>query len=262
MKLLMIADWHFDFWQAAGRDPFAELAPTFEMLDLLVLAGDISNKPRVRWPQAFAHLSRYIDPYRVAVFPGNHDYYDFRLDGEDRLAGIAAQAGVRWAQTERLDVGDVRLLMATLWTDLALGPGARINAARVQARMNDYRKIRVGHGHYRRLWPSDTVAIHCTHRKWLEAELSKAHTGRTIVITHHAPHPRVLQDYSEGLDAAYASDLETMIRTHAPDFWFFGHSHDARDLEIGSTNLRCVSLGYPDEVDNPKERIERLVVDL
>ena len=34
-----------------------------------------------------------------------------------------------------------------------------------------------------------------------------------------------------------------------PDLWLLGHAHDASDLAVGRIVLRCVSLGYSDEVE-------------
>ncbi|MEM8837783.1 MAG: metallophosphoesterase [Pseudomonadota bacterium] len=259
MRILILSDLHDDFWADYRRDPFKGIEDEIADLDLLLLAGDISNKPKVRWRYAFERLSRLMPLERVAVFPGNHDFYDFEIDGEERLQEIASSLGVSYVQKKQIALPGIRLLCATLWTDFELGPGSAINKGRIVARMNDYRKIRVASDGYRRLSPSDLIARHRDHLSWFDDELSRPFDGRTFVVTHHAPHQSVLQDYSEGLDAAYASDLGAFIQTHKPDRWFFGHSHGAKDVSLGKTELRNVSLGYPDDVPDPGHRITSLI---
>ncbi|WP_341367193.1 hypothetical protein [Yoonia sp. BS5-3] len=58
MKLLILSDLHDDFWAEANRNPFEGLQDLMGELDHLVIAGDLSNKPKVRWKFAFERLSR------------------------------------------------------------------------------------------------------------------------------------------------------------------------------------------------------------
>jgi len=63
---MVVADLHLDLWLASGRDPLAALAPgTLSSLDALIIAGDLSNKPKVRWPNVLAHIAKYIDLARA-----------------------------------------------------------------------------------------------------------------------------------------------------------------------------------------------------
>lgn len=262
MRVLILSDLHDDFWAESRRDPFAGLEEVMGEIDQLVLAGDISNKPTVRWKYAFERLSKLISLDKIAVFPGNHDFYDFVIDGEDRLSEIARSFDVSYVQKGELLFGSSRLLCATLWTDFELGRGSVINKDIIAARMNDYRKIRVASHGYRKLWPSDVLAHHRDHRAWLEAKLSIPFSGQTLVATHHAPHPGVLNNYSDNLDAAYASDLEKMMCKFEPAAWFFGHCHDAKNIQLGNTRLVNVALGYPDEVEEPAKRLQNSIFDL
>ncbi|MGB0844219.1 MAG: metallophosphoesterase [Alphaproteobacteria bacterium] len=262
MRILILSDLHDDFWADCNRDPFNGVEHLIAQLDYLILAGDVSNKPKVRWKYAFERLSRLLPLEKVFVFPGNHDFYNFRIDDEDRLENIASSFGVTYVQKKTIVLGGTRILCATLWTDFELGQQRAINERLVTSKMNDYKKIRVATGGYRKLRPSDVAFRHSDHLSWLKQELAKPFDGATYVVTHHAPHPSVLNNYSEGLEAAYASDLGEVIKIYEPECWFFGHSHDAQDIEIGNTKLRNVALGYPEDVLDPEKRIEKLILEI
>ncbi|MDT0684719.1 metallophosphoesterase [Roseicyclus sp. F158] len=251
MNVLFFADLHLDLWLGASRDPFAEIPETvWERIDAVVVVGDLTNKPKVRWPHALAHMGKYIALDRVYLLPGNHDYYDHTLDGDDRLAAIATEAGARFVQTAAIEFGGCRLLCATLWTDFELtGPkdeAVRSAMSGAVKRMSDYRYIRLGSDGYRRIRPQDIRRNHMAHRAWLEQKLAEPFEGDTIVATHHAPHPDALE--GDFLDVAYASDLSELIERHAPAFWIYGHTHTPAAFTVGRTELVNVSLGYPMEI--------------
>ena len=254
MSILVVADLHLDMWLDAGRDPFAAVPPAqLRDLEALIVAGDLSNKPKTRWPRMLAHLARHIAPERLHVMPGNHDYYDHVLDDDHRLAEICRGAGVNFAQQSEIRLGAIRLLCCTLWTDFALAGDIDGAMRAAQARMNDYRHIRLARRGYRRLRPSDTAQIHAEHRAWLEARLSEPHPGRTVVVTHHAPHPDLLAPGEEDIAPAYGSDLSALIDRVGPDLWLFGHTHHSAEAQVGRTRLRNVSLGYPEQVERGTE---------
>jgi Icc-related predicted phosphoesterase len=217
-------------------------------IEAVIIAGDLTNKPRIRWKYAIRHLSRYIDAGRVHILPGNHDYYDFRLDGEDRLAEIARSEGAHFLQKSEVVIGNTRLLCCTLWTDFALNGDVAASQAIAKSRMNDYRYIRNGAAGFRRIRPYETAFIHAEHRGWLEERLSQPHPGPTIVVTHHCPHPALISETPSELDPIYGSDLTDLIQRHQPEAWLFGHTHFQAETVVGRTLLRNVSLGYPDQV--------------
>ncbi|CUX80034.1 MAG: Calcineurin-like phosphoesterase superfamily domain [Roseibaca calidilacus] len=265
MTVLIIADLHLDMWTEAGRDPFAGLsAAAWSGIEAVIVAGDLTNKPRIRWKYAIRHLSRYIDPGRVHILPGNHDYYDFKLDGEDRLAEIARSEGAHFLQKSEVVIGNTRLLCCTLWTDFALHGDVAASQAIAKSRMNDYRYIRNAGAGYRRIRPYETAAIHQDHRSWLETRLPQSHLGPTVVVTHHCPHPQLISATPGELDPIYGSDLTGLIQRHQPEAWMFGHTHFQAETVIGRTLLRNVSLGYPDQVLTGQEGqiLRRGLIDL
>ena len=174
-NVLVLADLHLDEWLDKGRDPLASLDPVIlASLDALIVAGDLSSKPKVRWPRMLAHLGRYVPMARIHVLPGNHDYYDHVLGGDARLARICDEAGAHFAQKRVIIIGAARYLCCTLWTDFALQELAQTGMYNAGQIMNDYRYIRMESERYRRIAPIDTARIHAEHRAWLEAQLADA----------------------------------------------------------------------------------------
>ncbi len=254
MPILVIADLHLDMWLHAGRDPLIALSPNLlSALDGLIIAGDLANKPKVRWPHMIRHLVQYVSAERIHVLPGNHDFYDFILDGEDRLAEICAAEGANFAQKSSIIIGDTRVLCCTLWTDFALH-GDPVRAMMVAQRdMNDYRYIRSAGAGFKRIRPSDTSFLHADHQTWLEGQLSTPFPGRTVVVTHHCPHPDLIGERRGDLDAAYGSNLLPMIERFQPDLWLFGHTHWRVEAIVGRTLVKNVSLAYPGQVPVEEE---------
>lgn len=250
MRILVTADWHLEFW--ARRDPLAALPPVLPRLDALIIAGDLANDPLNRWPEALARIGRLIDPAKVFLIPGNHDYYRFRLDGDGQLQAMAEAAGMQFAQRRVLTFGTIRLLCCTLWSDFRL-TGDRAGAMRMAARaMNDYRLI-ARDASDTRARPEDTLALHEDHLAWLTEAITHPFPGRTVIVTHHGPSPGAAGPI-DGLTSAFTSDLDAWILRHRPDLWLFGHTHRHLRTTVGRTPVVNVSLGYPDEI-RPEQEI-------
>lgn len=251
MKILVTADLHLDAWARAARDPFPSLARAVNGVDAVIFAGDLVNNPRLRWPDVLSRLSEVIAPARVHIFPGNHDYYHFRLDGDDLLRGLVADAGMNWAQKAVLEFDGVRFLCATLWTDFLLS--GRQNSAQNAAwfAMNDYRLIsRDAAGDI--LLPGHTSDLHAEHLAWLTDEISRPFAGRTVIVTHHCPSPSATGEVDR-LTPAFTSNLDEWILRHGPDLWLFGHTHRRLSAQIGRTRIVNTSFGYPDDVPSERE---------
>ena len=271
-RVLVLADLHWDFWEQEKRNPFDGNEDLLEGLDGVILAGDVTNKPKVRWAPALKRMREATGGAPVHVFPGNHDFYNYRFEAESRLAEFAEAAGAQYAQMTSVVFGDTRFLCATLWTDMELvmgregqGWGRAQNEEWLAREMNDYRVIRTERSGFGPLRPAHTVQKHREHRRWLEEELAKPWEGKTVMVTHHAPHQDVLRkDVSHA--AAYASDLSEIFEgPHAPDLALHGHSHDAEPAHVGRTAIQSVSLGYPDQLENEDEirrRLKRAIIEV
>ena len=115
------------------------------------------------------------------------------------------------------------------------------------ARLNDYRRIQHSGHEVRRLRPRDTADVHARSRNWLAARLSEPFPGPTVVMTHHAPSIRSLDPdrVPNLLDAAFASDLESLMDGDRVRLWIHGHTHLCVDYAINGTRILSNAAGYP-----------------
>jgi Icc-related predicted phosphoesterase len=95
--------------------------------------------------------------------------------------------------------------------------------------------------------PADAYKLHVVSRKYIESELVRHFEGQTVVVSHHAPHPRSISDQfkSHPLNPAFVSDLSRMIDRYAPDMWIHGHTHSSFDYFVGPTRIICNPHGGP-----------------
>lgn len=245
-RILVVSDLHIDHYDRAGIDLLASWPDHVWHVDLLVIAGDLVDDGRRRWKKVIQRrLAGYIDSARILLVPGNHDYFGGDFDREDRLASQCRHAGARFGQTSETYVGGTRILTCTLWTDYDLSGHLDASMAEAAEIMGEFRKICVA-SEDRLLTPRDTRQAHLAHRRWLEERLAQPFDGRTMVITHHAPHPACVPD-GHPLPDAYASVLTELIERYRPDTWLYGHVHAKGEFEVAGCRLMNVSMGYPEE---------------
>mgnify|MGYP000032402599 FL=1 len=209
--------------------------------DIIVVAGDVADGHRL-----FASwLARHLVPRGLPVIyvTGNHDYYGHDLN--DDAEALYVDCGVELLSANRpvLDIAGVRLIGATLWTDYLINgdvAGAQFWAKRS---MPDFSAIDIG---MRRIRPNDLVRLHHEQRDIIESALSAPFDGPTVVVTHHAPHPKSLRSelFRDATDGSFASDLEPLILAHQPKAWIHGHVHHSRDYRVGRTRVVCNPKGY------------------
>jgi Icc-related predicted phosphoesterase len=208
---------------------------------VVVLAGDIDNGTRaIDWAeQAFAGRP-------VLYVPGNHEFYDaeYVAAGQVLKARAAQSPNVRVLDNDEVVLDGVRFLGSTLWTDFEL-----FGAERAALAMNeslkyvvDFRAIR--HGTDGLLTPEQTVVMHHKAVAFLERQLAVPFPGKTVVITHHAPHPgSVHPRWAKNLtSAAFVSDLTRLLGRAS--LWMHGHTHDSFDYEVLGTRVVANPMGY------------------
>jgi len=240
MTFWTVSDLHHDF------APFEWPAPPRH--DLLVVAGDACDDVRKALPWV-----RATAPTRAPILyvPGNHDA--FRCSWPkvlDEVRGIADDAGIHLlADGEAFVFNGVRFIGATLWTDFRLQPDEEETTRTMHDKgdIHDNRWITTSAADDRPWLASDASAAHQEHLDAIKRELATTHAGATVVVTHHAPHPRSLPEgaWRRHADAAYASDLTEFLEgSTAPDLWVHGHIHVFRDYVVGRTRIVANARGY------------------
>lgn len=226
--------------------------------DLVVLAGDIHNHAEgVRWA-----AQTFDSGTPVVYVPGNHEYYDGEFSALELAMRDAAASieNVHYLNNGAFvgPNGRWRVLGTTFWTDFNLfgsNDESRANAiAAAEKSMLDFRgpiqvawstDVDMAQGPSRNFSVADSLALHRQAREWLSAELAKPFDGKTIVVTHHAPHraslaPRYADDLAS---AGFISDLPSLVRAPV-SLWIHGHTHTAFDYVVNGTRVVCNPRGY------------------
>lgn len=265
MKMLVYSDLHHDLHRFSLKPDAAFL----DGIDAVVLAGDIAEGMKgLRW-------ARETFPDTAIVYvDGNHEFYGQYWDRHlDAMRTRAAEHEIHYLENDSVTIGGVRFLGCTLWTDYALeGAEFKLGAMGAARReMNDYNQIKIDPSREmywqrkHRLFPSMAAHRHAESRQWLEEQLIQGEAQRTVVVTHHAPHPNSIPaDFvGDPLSPCYASDLTALLGKSA--LWIHGHIHESVDYEINGTrvvsNPRGYKLSFRDEMQNAAFR-DRFVIEI
>ena len=227
--------------------------------DLLVLSGDITAAKflatRDRYTQTdslrFNAFRQFFDEVserfaKVIYVSGNHEFYGFRW----RETHLVYQEffkdypNIHYLEQDYLDIGDVRVLGGTLWTDMNGRDPATIREA--EHVMNDYKHIVDDIRGFTKL-RATTTAIHHSQTLNKFSELAHNHS-KVIVCSHHAPSPRSIDPqyaHETHINGAYMSELESFILARPQiKLWTHGHMHSPSDYHIGECNVVANPRGY------------------
>lgn len=211
MRIRVLSDLHTEV--EAWRPPEVDA-------DVVVVAGDVSDgaADTADW------IARSFPGRETLYVHGNHENYDgvaLSRPGSERVD--RGNAGVRLLDRGCVVLDSVRFLGCTLWSDFALSRSPAATMARARDALHEFRAARDHDG--TPFTPERALARHRADRDWLAASLARRHDGPTVVITHHAPHPRSQHERHAGkiLSAAYVSDLSDLIERSGPALWIHGH---------------------------------------
>jgi len=233
-------------------------------VDVVIFAGDIASHTHgLKWAtHAFTHWPTIPKVFYIA---GNHEYYDAHLGLLAELRKPAWEnSGVRFLEMDAVEFSGVRILGCTLWSAFDLYGVGNIDTCMREAKrsINDYWMIKARGG--QNLKPIDTLQLHRKAVGWLAAELSKPFDGKTVVVTHFAPHRQcVASQYENSVLAPYfVTDLSRLMAGYRIDVWCHGHTHTNNDF-VAENGCRVISnqLGYPNEIAKSGFRPE-LVINL
>ena len=235
MKIQLASDLHLEFLER--RFPGERIIESAPGADILVLAGDIHNGTKA--------IAAFADwPVPVLFVAGNHEFYGRSWEQtRTDLKSACAGTNLTFLDNDTFEFGGVRFLGCTLWTDFRLdGFTQRQCMEGVQLTLNDYYVINTQEG---RLRANDTLRDHEQSRRWLERELAKPYPGKTVVVTHHGPHPLSIHPRYVGnrVNAGFVSDLTPLLQQ--ADLWLHGHVHDSFDYsDVGRCRVVANPAGY------------------
>jgi Icc-related predicted phosphoesterase len=225
--------------------------------DICICAGDTSGTLST----AVDYLLTDIAPCMpVVTVLGNHEYYGLSVSKAlSRAKRNTNGSDVHVLENSVFMIDGLRVLGATLWTDLAIPVGdeaelpedlrLEVTKLEIPKHIADYTEIYSDVGHMERITPDETVARHKDTLGFLIESLETPFDGKTVVLTHHAPlltsiDQRFLGNIS---NAAYASDLSALIDRYQPDMWVHGHVHQFFDYRRGKTRVLCNPRGFSNE---------------
>jgi Icc-related predicted phosphoesterase len=236
MNLQLASDLHLELLQ---RDFPGErlIAPAYGA-DILVLAGDVANGT-----QAIELFKNW--PVPVLYVAGNHEYYGESLEHmRIDLRRAAEGTPIRFLDNDVADFGGVRFLGCTLWTDYRLRSDLTQSQvmSNAEQKIRDHSVIRTQEG---RFTAAKALEEHENSRRWLERQFNIPYDGKTVVITHHGPHPFSVHPRYAGdpTNAAFVSDdLDGLLSE--TDLWLHGHVHDSFDYMVNGCRVVANPCGY------------------
>lgn len=251
MKLQILSDLHIDSY-AIQSHPIGHIPKTDA--DVVLVAGDTANSDTgMPWLQEQA--ARLQVP--LITVAGNHEYFDedvlhfdHKLATWDNYNADTAQ-GVRVLQCQHIDIGEIRILGCTLWTDYQYQANEDTMVA-ARRFMRDYKQIYADNELFS---PEVSIKIHTYQRRWLKQALitAKQLGKKTVVMSHHSISPLSVSEKYATLpsNAAFVSDLSAwMYEPWAPTLWVHGHTHEAFNYRIGNTRVVVNPRAYPNEVSS------------
>lgn len=221
--------------------------------DVAVIAGDLTPGlwRGVKW------AAENFGDAPVVYVPGNRDFYVTGSRGDAdtgdnmeealvRARKDAAELGIHLLYNDAVEIGGVRFVGTTLWTDYEINGDREVALALAELDINDHRLIKSAQGPFT---AKMARAEHLRCRAFIERALAEPFDGPTVVVTHHAPHPGSIAPAFAGTGAngAFVSDLRALMGEAGPDIWIHGATHHKVDYREGRTRIVSNPVGYPHE---------------
>lgn len=202
--------------------------------DIIVAAGDIGV-----FKQGLEWLKTLNKP--VIYVAGNHEYYNNSYHNVlDTLRDETQGSQIHFLDKDVFVFQDVRFLGCTLWTDLFIEGDDK--AHKLGLTLNDFRRIRYADQAFNEFHFSH---LHQQAKSWLTRELAQPYTGKTVVVSHHAPTEwSWIETPNATKKLAYCNDLKSLIHEYEIAVWIHGHVHNQADYRIADARILSNTRGY------------------
>ncbi len=202
--------------------------------DVIIAAGDIGiYKQGLKW------LTGAQKP--VIYIAGNHEFYGCEyFNTMDILSSMSANTNVHFLENKSVVINGVRFLGCTFWTNLGGEENDRID--KLSNSVNDFKKI-----HYKSnlLGTENFIEFHRNSKQWLIEELEKPFSGKTVVVSHHAPTIWSWDNSPTSITRfAYCNDVKEVIHKYDITVWIHGHTHSVCDYTCAGVRVLCNPRGY------------------
>ncbi|MGR9072201.1 MAG: metallophosphoesterase [Gammaproteobacteria bacterium] len=216
---------------------FGPLQPPTVNADIIIAAGDIGI-----YTQGIEWLKTLKKP--VIYVAGNHEFYYQELRETIReFRDQCADSQVYFLENNKFIYQGVRFLGCTLWADLFVEGDEK--AEKLAKTLNDFQKIRFGPESF---GPQAFSQLYYRSKEWLERQLSTPFSGKTVVVTHHAPSQWSWDKSPNALKKlAYCNDLKPLLHQYDVAAWFHGHTHSISDYRVAGTRIFCNPRGYAEK---------------
>ena len=292
MKIGICSDLHLEFGDLNIKNE--------HNVDVLILSGDILvendlqiyDRRQVEMGFMQARSVRFHEFFQRVCFQfphviyvaGNHEHYhgDFAHTIRNLKQKLAHYTNLHILDREVFDLGDVRFIGSTLWTDMNKEDPITLHA--MKKMMNDFRCVKNSNRevHFKTFdamgnpngfstrvstfCPEDAVEEHKKSLDYIKTVYADTPPWKSVVVVgHHTPshtscHPRYKDD--QIMNGGYHSDLSEFILDHPQIIlWTHGHTHEMFDYMIGSTRVVCNPRGY-DGYEDIADKFELKVVEL
>ena len=225
MRINYFSDVHLEFGALQAPDNDA---------DIIVAAGDIGiGIQGLNW------LKTLNKP--VVYIAGNHEFYTHEY--QRTLQSIRKQcegSNVHFLENDCFVFQGVRFLGCTLWADLFVEGDKKAEA--LGKTLNDFKRIQFAEKPFN---AARFSFLHQSSKTWLEQELAQPFSGKTVVITHHAPSLWSWNDSAHALKKlAYCNDMKPLLHEYEIAAWIHGHVHSQMDYRIAGARILCNPRGY------------------
>ena len=233
VRIRVLSDLHLE----CGPFTFAPIGE-----DLVVLAGDIADQSR----PARRHRRALCDAIATSGVPavyvlGNHEYYCDSLPRQliARRLRHELPANIHLLDGGVFDVGGIRVLGCTLWSDCGRNQAAQLTAEQC---ITDFYWMRDDQGNP--VTATTMAEWHQVERQWLAQQIDQADRP-VVVVTHWQPSATSTPERFRG------SDLTPYFQTTCAELlrppvrlWIHGHTHDMVDVVERGVRIVCNPRGY------------------